>query len=1023
MVDTFVSILHDLAVLNNKEYLELSVRARQMLMQYQLPSFKQREVSMEGQLRKAVRTTSENDRVRALEPLVVQQSSLFDVLCQFIMRRATANEAKAVRRAALEVYIRRSYRTYEIKSISVSDDHSHGILVGEFQFVALDMQEKAERHDFMRASESADELTSHASDVTRSGLIAVFADFQQLKEQFLSVLERFQPSDIMLEDEGINVMNLFVKSGSLESSVAETTKEMTTLLQRFRAELRAAGIRRLTLAVCTDGHFPKYYTYRERLDYGEDMILRHMEPALAFYLELQRLSNYDITYVRTLNRQIHMYFGKEQGKTDSDPTRAKVLFVRTTVRQGDAFMHDQARSIDYLIAQAERVILEGIKSLEVAIRDPRYKDSKNNHLFVKILSEVQYEPQSVDKLIRALGNKYGQRLWKLNVGELELAGKVKIGGMANNLRFVIRNPTGYAFEVDGYLEIKNATSKNMILEPIQLGDLGSGQLGGLPVDHPYAVTSTLERKRYAARDTKTTYVYDFPILFKEALKDRWESYQREAVAAGLPKPTMPPKNNLIEATELALGKDGSLRPVERPPGRNDIGMVAWKMTLRTPEVPSGRDLIVISNDITYMIGSFGPREDDLFKAASEMARVEGLPRIYISANSGARIGLAQEVRDKFKVEWEDPANPQKGFKYLYVTDEDYKDLHDSIKAEQMENGNWRITDIIGIQEGLGVENLRGSGMIAGETSAAYDEIFTVTLVTGRSVGIGAYLVRLGQRVIQNDAPIILTGAAAINRLLGKSVYASNVQLGGPQIMFNNGVSHIDVNSDLRGVSSILRWLSFVPVSIGKPLPVLNIGDPVDRPIEFMPTSTAYDPRHMLAGTTSDNGNWVSGFFDRGSWMETLSAWAMTVICGRARLGGIPMGVISVETRCVEHVIPADPANPESTEVIVQKAGQVWFPDSAYKTASAIQVCIVLYAFHSDNSYYSIFCCSGFQSRRATAFDYLRKLAWILWWHARHVRRNLEVWFLHCRRAANLSATCFRLHSSVRRTSWRRLGGA
>jgi len=44
-------------------------------------------------------------------------------------------------------------------------------------------------------------------------------------------------------------------------------------------------------------------------------------------------------------------------------------------------------------------------------------------------------------------------------------------------------------------------------------------------------------------------------------------------------------------------------------------MVAWKMTLRTPEFPSGRDIIVIGNDITFMIGSFGPREDVLYQVA------------------------------------------------------------------------------------------------------------------------------------------------------------------------------------------------------------------------------------------------------------------------------------------------------------------------------------------------------------------------------------------------------------------------
>ena len=81
-----------------------------------------------------------------------------------------------------------------------------------------------------------------------------------------------------------------------------------------------------------------------------------------------------------------------------------------------------------------------------------------------------------------------------------------------------------------------------------------------------------------------------------------------------------------------------------------------------------------------------------------------------------------------------------------------------------------------LTDGLGVENLKGSGLIAGETSRAYDEIFTVTLVTGRSVGIGAYLVRLGQRAIQNQGPIILTGAPALNKVLGKDVYTSNVQV-------------------------------------------------------------------------------------------------------------------------------------------------------------------------------------------------------------------------------------------------------
>ena len=50
-------------------------------------------------------------------------------------------------------------------------------------------------------------------------------------------------------------------------------------------------------------------------------------------------------------------------------------------------------------------------------------------------------------------------------------------------------------------------------------------------------------------------------------------------------------------------------------------------------------------------------------------------------------------------------------------------------------------------------------------SRAWREGFTITLVSGRTVGIGAYLARLGRRCVQRvDQPIILTGYAALNKV-------------------------------------------------------------------------------------------------------------------------------------------------------------------------------------------------------------------------------------------------------------------
>jgi acetyl-CoA carboxylase/biotin carboxylase 1 len=147
--------------------------------------------------------------------------------------------------------------------------------------------------------------------------------------------------------------------------------------------------------------------------------------------------------------------------------------------------------------------------------------------------------------------------------------------------------------------------------------------------------------------------------------------------------------------------------------------------------------VLIANDITYKAGSFGTREDVVFKLASEYAREKRIPRLYIAANSGARIGLADSVKKVFKVAFKDAAKPENGFDFIYVTKKDYETLTVDKKRIIAELGTYggeevyRVTDIIGSEPDLGVENLKGSGLIAGETSLAYNDIFTLTIVLGR----------------------------------------------------------------------------------------------------------------------------------------------------------------------------------------------------------------------------------------------------------------------------------------------------
>lgn len=247
-------------------------------------------------------------------------------------------------------------------------------------------------------------------------------------------------------------------------------------------------------------------------------------------------------------------------------------------------------------------------------------------------------------------------------------------------------------------------------------------------------------------------------MLKIELIKKWGNYQDCGGMRNMP-------SKIFSSTELVL-VDGEIKEIDRDPGQHNIGMIAWRCTLCTPEYPEGRDIVLIANDVTHKAGSFGVDEDILFQKASAYAREKGLPRIHIACNSGARVGLAEELKPFLKVKWTND-DPSKGFDYLYLEEQDLKSLPDDAVDVHVQRVNGKkhfvIDAIIGeglksTQGGIGVENLQGSGLIAGETSKAYNEVFTLSYVTGRSVGIGAYLNRLGQRVIQMvNGPMILTG--------------------------------------------------------------------------------------------------------------------------------------------------------------------------------------------------------------------------------------------------------------------------
>ncbi|KAJ8762688.1 hypothetical protein K2173_011168 [Erythroxylum novogranatense] len=631
-----------------------------------------------------------------------------------------------------------------------------------------------------------------------------------------------------------------------------------------------------------------------------------------------KLKGYEnIKYTPSRDRQWHLYTVVDK------PVPIQRMFLKTLARQStnEGFAAYQGLGMEATRLQSAtsftsrsilRSLVAAMEELELNSHNATVK-SDHAHMYLCILHEqriddlVPYtkrveidadqEEAAVHSILeeqaREIHASVGVRMHRLGVCEWEVRLWMTSSGQANGAwRVIVTNVTGHTCVVHMYREFDDTNKHSVVYHSISQ----HGPLHGVAINAHYQSLTALDRKRLLARRSSTTYCYDFPLAFEAALEQIW--------AAHLPG-TGKPNGKLLKVAELVFAerKDSwgtPLVPIDRPVGLNDIGMVAWTMELSTPEFPSGRKILIVANDVTFKAGSFGPREDAFFLAVADLAYTKKLPLIYLAANSGARIGVAEEVKSCFKIGWSDELCPERGFQYVYLNQEDYARIGSSVIAHELKLANgetrWVIDAIVGKEDGLGVENLSGSGAIASAYSRAYHETFTLTYVTGRTVGIGAYLARLGMRCIQRlDQPIILTGFSALNKLLGREVYSSHMQLGGPKIMATNGVVHLTVSDDLEGVSAILKWLSCIPPHIGGALPIVNSLDPPERPVEYFPENLC-DPRAAISGILNGNGKWLGGIFDKDSFVETLEGWARTVVTGGAKLGGISVGIVAVRHR-------------------------------------------------------------------------------------------------------------------------------
>lgn len=441
ITDELSNILNALTILNKQENAKVALRARQVLISAHQPPFALRHNQMESIFLSAIDIYSHEFEPNVLNKLIISETSIFDVLHQFFY-----HPNSVVRRAALEVYVRRAYISYEMISLQhsfIGNSSSHGsdqplnlndssLYSSKYGSPSTYHNHHSHHHQSPSAQPtnrdgsvafavyhfllptSHPSLTNqnmipnkhfngvHSEDIQlfgqgnyRVGLIAAFQNMEQCEQYFSELLTRIRRVDeelngtdsvwsgslidgeegsasspsvsarrgesaLLDEVEPIYIINLTIKCEGQDDAIL--SQQFEAFCAQHKTELEQHSIRRVTFVVCDRYRFPRYFTYRYRDGYVEDQIYRHLEPALAFQLEINRLRNYDLEAVPTASQnKMHLYLGKAKTRSPGQQVTDFRFFVRTIIRHSDLitkeasyeFLQNEGKSIFLTTLQTE----------------------------------------------------------------------------------------------------------------------------------------------------------------------------------------------------------------------------------------------------------------------------------------------------------------------------------------------------------------------------------------------------------------------------------------------------------------------------------------------------------------------------------------------------------------------------------------------------------------------------------------------------------------------------------------------
>jgi len=349
-----------------------------------------------------------------------------------------------------------------------------------------------------------------------------------------------------------------------------------------------------------------------------------------------------------------------------------------------------------------------------------------------------------------------------------------------------------------------------------------------------------------------------------------------------------------EFQELDLDDEGRLVPADRPPGRNDAGIVTGLARTRTERYPEGMDRIALLGDPTKALGSLAEPECLRIIAALDLAEELGVPVEWFALSAGARIAMDSGT----------------------------------------ENMDWIAAVLRRI-----IEFTQHGGEIN-------------VVVTGINVGAQPYwnaeatmlMHTRGILVMTPESAMVLTGKQALD-FAGAVSAEDNFGIGGyDRIMGPNGQAQYWAPDLAAACRTLLAHYEHTYVAPGERFPRhARTTDPIDRDIRPEPHSAPDSPLRSVGDVLSDEANHDRKLpFDIRSMMRAvadadrapLERWAgmrdaEAAVAWHAHLGGWPVSLLGIESHPLPRAgrVPAD--GPE------QWTSGTLFPRSAKKIARAL----------------------------------------------------------------------------------------